>query len=114
MLQRLLASFCRIPGVRVASLIEDLGREQIRVSRQDEGEASLANLSEVLRIARVASEVLGIGEARQCWFEAESGCIMVCPLPGGMSLAIVTDSKPNLGRLSHEIQLRERAISQLL
>lgn len=98
----------------MASLIDDLGSEQIRVSREQEPDASITGLAEVLRVARVAAEVLGIGEARQCWFEAEDGCIILRPLPGGMSLAIITGTKPNLGRLSHEIQLRENAITQLL
>lgn len=114
MLQRLLASFCRIPEVRVATLIDDLGSEHIRVSGKNETDVSLKNLSDVLRVARVAAEVLGIGQAHQCWFEAPNGCIMVRPLPDGMSLAIVTGAEPNLGRLSHEIQLRENAILQLL
>ena len=55
MLQRLLASFCRIPEVRVATLIDDLGSEHIRVSGKNETDVSLKNLSDVLRVARVAA-----------------------------------------------------------
>ena len=78
MLQRLLASFCHIPSVRFAAIIDNIGNELMQTYSTKRQDVSFMDFGGLLQTIDMSSKLCGMGDANQCWIESENGTIL-CP-----------------------------------
>jgi predicted regulator of Ras-like GTPase activity (Roadblock/LC7/MglB family) len=114
MLQRLLASFCQIPGVKFATIIDKIGNELMQTYSTKRQDVSFVDFGNLLQTLEMSSKLFDIGETNQCWIESKNGAIILCALPDRKYIGLFTEKNPNLGRLSYELSVKKDAISQLI
>tara|TARA_B100000902_G_C27270277_1_gene895906 strand:+ start:699 stop:1043 length:345 start_codon:yes stop_codon:yes gene_type:complete len=114
MLQRLLASFCQIPGVRFATIIDKIGNELMQTYSTKRQDVSFMDFGGLLQTLDMSSKLFDMGVANQCWIESENGSIILCALPDRKYIGLLTEKNPNIGRLSYELDAKKDAIAQLI
>jgi predicted regulator of Ras-like GTPase activity (Roadblock/LC7/MglB family) len=114
MLQRLLASFCQIPGVQFATIIDSIGNELMQTYSSNSQDVSFMDFGNLLQTLDMSSKLFDMGLANQCWIESKNGSIILCALPNRTYIGLLTNENPNLGRLSYELNTKKEAIAQLM
>ena len=114
MLQRLLASFCQIPGVQFAAVIDNIGNELMQTYSTNSQDVSFMDFGGLLQTLDMSSKLFDMGDATQCWIESKNGSILLCALPDRKYIGLLTSENPNIGRLSYELNTKKEAIAQLI
>lgn len=114
MLQRLLASFCQIPGVRFATIIDKIGNELMQTYSTKRQDVSFMDFNGLLQSLNMSTKLFDMGNTDQCWIESQNGTIILCALPDEKYIGLLTGKNPNLGRLSYELSVKKDAIAQLI
>ena len=114
MLQRLLASFCHIPSVRFAAIIDNIGNELMQTYSTKRQDVSFMDFGGLLHTIDMSAKLCDMGDANQCWIESKNGTILLCALPDRKYIAILTDENPNIGRISYELDTKKEAIAEFI
>jgi len=114
MLQRLVAGFCRVGGVEMATLLDSNG---YHISGFTNGEGFVQNTelaTAALQNAEAIAAEHNLGKVDQLWVEKEDGNLVVANLAAGHRLILSGDNSPNLGRLRHEVNKARPAFAELV
>jgi predicted regulator of Ras-like GTPase activity (Roadblock/LC7/MglB family) len=115
MLQRLLATFCAVPGVVGVTLLDSQGELRASILAPDfEGQDAASGMSQLLHSAERLGSEGGLGRLEQLWLESESGSALLAPLAAGYVLLITSQGESNLGRLRYEVETRLGVFEDLL
>ncbi len=114
MLQRLVASFCRFPGVKSAILLDGNGLYHAGVVSSGESSPSVEPASETLSRAKIIAKEHNLGNFDQLWVETQNSKTLLAHVGNKYSLVLTCDSMPNIGRLRHEVDRTKVVFSQLL
>ena len=114
MLQRLVGSFCRIPGVISSTLLDANGLYLVGVVSSNEIAPSLDGVKDTMGRAQMIASEHDLGRFDQLWFENNQSNTLLSHISSGYSLIIKCDSTPNLGLLRHEIERAKPVFAQLI
>lgn len=114
MLQRLVASFCRIEGVRSATLLDSSGLHLAGVISGEGGAPVLDAIETGLNRAEAVAAEHGLGAVDQLWLESTDGHLLLARMAAGHTLFIESDGSPNLGRLRYEVERARPAFAQMV
>jgi predicted regulator of Ras-like GTPase activity (Roadblock/LC7/MglB family) len=115
MLQRLLATFSRIDGVRSAVVVDaEMTPIATFLDPALAGVEVNFGLLEVLREAERLSSASSLTNLEQIWVESDRGNVLVAPLEDGHVILVSSTDASNIGRLRHEIRARAPVIEDLL
>jgi len=115
MLKQILGEFLKLDGVSAAVVA---GRDGFVIESAVAGDVDIEALGAMASTGMGTSEAmsteLGKGEMYQMLVELENGPILLSPLSEDELIAIVADTKVNVGRIRYELKKnRERIIAAL-
>lgn len=114
MLQRLVGSFCRIPGVISSTLLDANGLYLVGVVTTSEGAPTLDGVKDSISRAQIIASAHNLGQLNQLWLETANSNTLLAQISSGHSLILKCNSTPNLGMLRHEVERAKPVFAQLI
>ena len=114
MLQRLIAGFCQVDGVKGATLLDAQGLHVVGFANEENFVQDTEHAESILQTAEKIAAEHKLGNVDQVWVESDNGNLVVANMTAGHKLILSGDQTPNLGRLRHEVNQARPVFTQLV